>query len=833
MAAGGKRRRKASTSTLDTTAAQQENGTSDMFSVDDVTTNGDASSLAAPHHGHNDAWQSIVRDVNKSVVSIVVAQPMSFDTEKAGCSMATGFIVDAERGIVMTNRHVVQNGPFVGYLIFENHEQTDATAIYRDPVHDFGFLRFDRTKVKYMTLQALELRPELAKVGLEIRVVGNDSGEKLSIHAGFISRLDRNAPEFDTGQSDFNTNYLQAALNLSGGSSGSPVVTFDGSVVALQAAGNSDSSTDFFLPLDRPKRALHLIQQGKEVKRGSIQCQWSILPYDDCRRLGLSDEQEEEVRRIFPQETGMLVATTVLPAGPSFTFIEEGDILLKVNGKITTSLIELEMVLDDSVHGAVGIAVSRGGEVLSFTLNVQSTHDLVPDRLVEWAGGKYHTLPYHLARKLCLPIKGVYVCESPANFDFAGLQSGALLESINHQTVPDLDTFVKLVESIPDGARIPISWRVTANMHSILSAVIRVERRFHATFREVIRNDKTGVWDFHNFPSPPPHPPLTVQSVHHPSLQVDFEPAQMLNKSFVRVSFFSPSHLDGFPLSCSVTDGLVVRQGLVFVSRAVVPYDFGQITLSVADSVSIPAKVKYLHPTLNFALLEYDTLLLPESAIHCPEFRRDFVKPGTNAYFCGWLTRNRMVALQTRILELTTVNIPYNHIPRYKGVNFEAVILDTPIAHQCTSGVVVDEAGGIVAIWTKYLGNRTSSGDEECKFAIPTPYVIEVLERIELCDQPQDTLFPAELKDLSILNARSMGLSDQWADQVQAANPSHPRLFRVFTKYLFDHQALQEGDILLECEGTVVSKLYDLQAQFCKQQLAMVRDTYFFLRSNL
>lgn len=109
----------------------------DDWIPDDTPTNGMESdgdgspTLPVTATAETPEWQATIEKVVRNVVSIHFCQTCSFDTDAATASEATGFIVDAEKGYILTNRHVVGPGPFWGYCIFDNHEEVGLAPTFQ------------------------------------------------------------------------------------------------------------------------------------------------------------------------------------------------------------------------------------------------------------------------------------------------------------------------------------------------------------------------------------------------------------------------------------------------------------------------------------------------------------------------------------------------------------------------------------------------------------------------------------------------------------------------------------------------------------------------------
>ncbi|KAB2057491.1 hypothetical protein ES319_A11G172500v1 [Gossypium barbadense] len=452
-------------------------------------------------------WRKALNKVVPAVVVLRTTACRAFDTESASAGSATGFVVDKRRGIILTNRHVVKPGPVVAEAMFLNREEITVHPLYRDPVHDFGFFRYDPNAIQFLDYEEIPLAPEAACVGLEIRVVGNDSGEKVSILAGTIARLDRDAPQYTKdGYNDFNTFYLQAASGTKGGSSGSPVIDWQGRAVALNAGGKTTTASAFFLPLERVVRALKFFQKGGEsytskwevvsIPRGTLQTTFLHKGFDEIRRLGLQSETEQMARHASAQgETGMLVVDSVVPGGPAHNHLEPGDVLVRVNREVITQFLRLETLLDDSVEQNIELEIERGGTPLSVQLVVQDLHSITPAHFLEVSGAVIHTLSYQQARNFRFQCGLVYVSEPGYMLSRAAVPRHAIIKKLAGEEISKLEDLISVLSKLSQGSRVPLEYISYTDRHRRKFVLVTVDRHeWYAPPQIYTRDDSSGLW---------------------------------------------------------------------------------------------------------------------------------------------------------------------------------------------------------------------------------------------------------------------------------------------------------------------------------------------------
>ncbi len=478
--------------------------------------------------------------------------------------------------------------------------------IYRDPIHDFGIYRYDPAKLRFIQPAELPLYPQGAVIGREIRVVGNDAGEQLSILAGTLARLDREAPEYGYGKyNDFNTFYYQAASSTSGGSSGSPVIDIEGRVVALNAGGATGAASSFYLPLTAVVRALKYIEAGKPVPRGTLETVFKYTPYDELRRFGLNAETEARMRRDYPKLTGMLVVDDVQPGSGADGILSPGDILLSIDGKPMPEFFALEDVLDSHVGRRVKVEVQRGADFVKHDFSVQSLSDITADEYIEFGEAVVHTLSYQQARHFNVPIKGVYVANPGYVFGSAGIPRAALISSFNGKKVDNLADFAAALAELADGARVPVRYVTLEDPRAPQLKVIRMDRRWFPA-RECKRDDTLGTWPCIGISAGPDPSPVKAASTQFSKTgdpRID-----RLAPSLVLVNFDMPYSVSGVTEKNYHGTGVIVdaQRGLVAIDRNTVPVAMGDVRITFAGTVEVPGKVVFIHPLHNLAVVSYD-----------------------------------------------------------------------------------------------------------------------------------------------------------------------------------------------------------------------------------
>ncbi len=233
--------------------------------------------------------------------------------------IGTGFVVDSTQGLIVTNKHVVEDTQAKYKIITKDNKELDVTNIFRDPTNDLAIL-----KVASPLPQALELgNSDTNKVGQFVIAIGTALGEfRHTVTTGVISGLGRGIEAGNSwgGSVEQLDNVIQTDAAINPGNSGGPLLNSAGQVIGVNVAvSQSGQNIGFALPINVIKSSLENFNKTGQFNRPYLGVQYKMI----SKETALMNDVPE----------GAYIAAVVKDSPAEAAGLKQGDIVTKMGGK--------------------------------------------------------------------------------------------------------------------------------------------------------------------------------------------------------------------------------------------------------------------------------------------------------------------------------------------------------------------------------------------------------------------------------------------------------------------------------------------------------------------
>jgi len=268
-------------------------------------------------------------------------------------SLGSGVIVDAERGIVLTNNHVIAKADAIRVTLHDGRT-LDAQLLGTDPETDVAVLRLPTEDLKRETLRALPLADsDGLRVGDFVVAIGNPFGLKQTVTSGIVSGLGRSGLGIEGYES-----FIQTDASINPGNSGGPLVNLNGELVgintAILAPGGGNIGIGFAIPVNMARAIMDQILTHGAVRRGQFGVAVQDLTPDLATALGIEGR------------LGAVVTDVEPDSAAAESGLREGDVILTIDGRPITGASDIRNRFGLlSVGSRVSLDVRRAGQPLT------------------------------------------------------------------------------------------------------------------------------------------------------------------------------------------------------------------------------------------------------------------------------------------------------------------------------------------------------------------------------------------------------------------------------------------------------------------------------------
>jgi serine protease Do len=374
-------------------------------------------------------------------------------------SLGSGFVLDAEEGIVITNNHVIADADEIT-VNFNDGKSLDAEIVGRDPKTDIAVLKVDPKKYP---LKAVKLGDsDKARIGDWVMAIGNPFGLGGTVTVGIISAQNRN---INSGPYD---RFIQTDAAINRGNSGGPLFNMDGEVIGINTAIISPSGGSigigFSIPSELAGSVIEQLREFGETRRGYLGVRIQPVTDEIAESLGMD-------------ETAGVLISSVIEGGPvADGTLKAGDVILIFDGKPVNEPRELSSAVAESPVGkSVDVLVLRDGREQTVKVTLGRLEDgeeqieanaeggdaapdaAQPEQAVDVLGMKLSAMTPELREQYQIgaDLKGVVITEVADGSAAAGrgLKAGDVITEVAQDAVDEPEKIAELIDGLKESGR--------------------------------------------------------------------------------------------------------------------------------------------------------------------------------------------------------------------------------------------------------------------------------------------------------------------------------------------------------------------------------------------
>ncbi|MFB9217652.1 DegQ family serine endoprotease [Vibrio sinaloensis] len=346
--------------------------------------------------------------------------------------LGSGVIIDAKKGHIVTNYHVINGAEKIRVKLHDGREY-QAELIGGDQMSDVALLKLEKAK----NLTEIKIADsDKLRVGDFSVAIGNPFGLGQTVTSGIVSALGRSGLNLENFE-----NFIQTDAAINSGNSGGALVNLNGELIGINTAilgpNGGNVGIGFAIPSNMMTNLTDQILEFGEVKRGMLGVQGGEITSELAEALG------------YESSKGAFVSQVVPDSAADKGGLEAGDVITSINGKSINSFSELRAKVATLGAGKkIELGVIRDGKQKTFavTLGEMQNAKAPAEKLHEGLSGAQLSNTNSSDSTQGVKVTSVAAGSNAAAYQ---LEEGDIIIGVNRQRVKNLAQFRNVVEKQP------------------------------------------------------------------------------------------------------------------------------------------------------------------------------------------------------------------------------------------------------------------------------------------------------------------------------------------------------------------------------------------------